>query len=58
MELNTKKTKVLVFGCGGKICKDFVFTAGGTQIEIVDSYQYLGIKKMLGPKNILGSQNF
>ena len=44
LELNTKKTKVLVFSCGGRICKDFVFSAGGSLIEIVDSYQYLGIK--------------
>ena len=44
MELNTKKTKVLVFSCGGRICKDLVFLAGGANIEIVDSYQYLGIE--------------
>ena len=44
LELNTKKTKVMVFSCGGRICKDFVFLAGGAIIETVDSYQYLGIK--------------
>ena len=44
LELNTKKTKVLIFSCGGRLRKDFVFLAGGSRIEIVDSYQYLGIK--------------
>ena len=44
LDINTKKTKVMIFNCGGKICKDFVFLAGGSQIDIVDNYQYLGIK--------------
>ena len=44
LDINTKKTKVMVFNCGGKLCNNFVFAAGGAQIEIVDNYQYLGIK--------------
>ena len=44
LEMNTKKTKVMIFNCGGKLYKNFVFVAGGSQIEVVDNYQYLGIK--------------
>ena len=44
LDINTKKTKVMIFNCGGKICKNIVFAAGGSQIEVVDNYQYLGIK--------------
>ena len=44
LDMNTKKTKVLIFNCGGKVYKDVTFSAGGSQIEIVDNYQYLGIK--------------
>ena len=29
---------------GDKKCKEFSFSAGGSKIDIVDSYQYLGIK--------------
>ena len=42
--MNTKKTKVMIFNGGGKKCKEFSFSAGGSKIDIVDSYQYLGIK--------------
>ena len=34
----------MIFNSGGKILKNFVFMAGEEQIEIVDTYQYLGIK--------------
>ena len=44
LDISTKKTKVMIFNCGGKITKDFVFSAGGSQIDIVDNYQYLGVK--------------
>ena len=44
LEINTKMTKVMIFNGGAKKCKDFLFSAGGSDIEIVDSYQYLGIK--------------
>ena len=44
LEMNTKKTKVMVFNGGGRKCKEFLFSAGDSEIEIVDSYQYLGIR--------------
>ena len=44
LDINTKKTKVMIFNNGGKMFKDFAFSAGGCPIEIVDNYQYLGIK--------------
>ena len=44
LEINTKKTKVIIFNCGGKVCKDIIFSADSSEIEIVDNYQYLGIK--------------
>ena len=44
LDINIKKTKIMIFNCGGRILKNFVFMAGESQIEIVDTYQYLGIK--------------
>ena len=34
LDINTKKTKVMIFNCGGKLNKDFVFLAGWSQIDI------------------------
>ena len=34
----------MIFNIRGKIYKNFVFMAGESQIEIVDTYQYLGMK--------------
>ena len=44
LELNTLKTKVLIFNNRGLKLNNFKFTAGGNTIEVVDRYQYLGIK--------------
>ena len=34
----------MIFNTAGRICKNWVFLAGGSQIDIVDNYQYLGLK--------------
>ena len=44
LDINTKKTKVMIFNSGGRLLKKTVFMAGGHHIETVDNYQYLGIK--------------
>ena len=44
LEMNSDKTKVLIFNKRGLKINNYQFTAGGNQIEIVDKYQYLGIK--------------
>ena len=44
LDINIKKTKVMIFNYGGKMLKEFAFSAGGCPIDIVDNYQYLGIK--------------
>ena len=44
LDINTKKTKVMIFNWGGKMLNGFAFSAGGCPVQIVDNYQYLGIK--------------
>ena len=44
LDMNKKKTKVMIFNLRGIKITDQVFTVGGQPIEIVDNYQYLGIK--------------
>ena len=44
LELNTTKTKVLIFNNRGLKLNNYQFTAGSSNIEVVDNYQYLGIK--------------
>ena len=44
LQLNTKKTKILVFNKSGKVLKGYKFALDGAQLEVVDHYQYLGIK--------------
>ena len=44
LELNTKKTKVLIFNARGLKLTNHTFSVGGCNLEIVDNYQYLGIK--------------
>ena len=44
LQMNTKKTKVIVFNSRGLKLTNNDFFVGGNPIEIVDSYQYLGIK--------------
>jgi len=34
----------MIFNSGGKKLKEFSFYAGGSEIKVVDSYQYLGIE--------------
>ena len=44
LELNTKKTKVMVFNARGIKINNNIFQANGSILEVVDNYQYLGIK--------------
>ena len=44
LEMNTKKTKVMVFNARGLKLTNNAFYVGQTPLEIVDTYQYLGIK--------------
>ena len=44
LQMNTKKTKVMIFNSRGlKLTNEKIFL-DGSPLEIVDSYQYLGIK--------------
>ena len=42
LELNTKKTKVMIFNCRGLKLMDFIFWVDGSPLNL--AYQYLGIK--------------
>ena len=42
--MNKKKTKVVVFNLRGIKITDNQFSVGGFPLEIVDDYQYLGLK--------------
>ena len=44
LQMNNKKTKVIVFNSCGLKLTDNTFFVGGNPLEIVDNYQYLGIK--------------
>ena len=44
LDLNTKKTKVMIFNPWGIKLPGFNFFVSGSPLEIVDNYQYLGIK--------------
>ena len=44
LQMNVKKTKILVFNPRGIKIKNDNFSVGGSPLEIVDEYQYLGIK--------------
>ena len=44
LQLNTKKTKILIFNKAGRVLTNHCFTLSGVQLEITDCYQYLGIK--------------
>ena len=44
LDLNTKKTKVMIFNTRGIKLTDFIFAVAGSPLDIVDTYQYLGIK--------------
>ena len=44
LELNSKKTKVMIFNARGLKLTNFSFTVAGSPLEIVDNYQYLGLK--------------
>ena len=44
LDLNTKKTKVMIFNQRGIKLTDYFFSVAGLPLEIVDNYQYLGIK--------------
>ena len=44
LELNIKKTKVIIFNISGKILTGYKFMLAGSQLEVTDSYQYLGIQ--------------
>ena len=44
LKMNTKKTKVLIFNSRGIKLTDNSFFVNGCPLEVVDNYQYLGIK--------------
>jgi hypothetical protein len=44
LQMNTKKTKVLIFNQRGLKLTNNNFFVGGCPLEVVDQYQYLGIK--------------
>ena len=44
LQLHSQKTKVLIFNKSGKLIKGHTFLLAGVQLEVTDSYQYLGIK--------------
>ena len=43
LNINTQKTKVMVFKGGGKVPSETNFALGGDTLEIVKSYSYLGV---------------
>ena len=43
LKVNTDKTKIMIFGKSNKNKGSFSFTYGGSNIEIVDSFKYLGV---------------
>ena len=44
LELNIKKTKIMIFNKSGKVLTGYNFLLADTNIEVTDCYQYLGIK--------------
>ena len=44
LQMNTKKTKVLIFNSRGLKLTNNSFFVGGNPLEVVDEHQYLGIK--------------
>ena len=44
LQMNTKKTKELIFNSRGLKLTNNSFFVGGNPLEVVDEYQYLGIK--------------
>ena len=44
LQINTSKTKVMIFNKSGKVLNNFQFSLDGNKLEITDSYQYLGVK--------------
>ena len=59
LEMNTSKTKVMIFNKRGLKIENFNFSAGGNKIEVVDKYQYLGIKlKASGSMNLVVEELF
>ena len=43
LKINPNKTTVIVFGTNKREIRNFNFTIAGNNIEIVDSYKYLGV---------------
>ena len=44
LQCNSKKTKILIFNKSGRVLKGHSFFLDGTQLEVAESYQYLGVK--------------
>ena len=44
LQLNTKKTKIIIFNKAGRVLTNHCFMLSGAKLEVTDSYQYLGIK--------------
>ena len=43
LSVNLGKTKAMIFHTSGQIRRQAIFTLAGGQVEVVDSYVYLGI---------------
>ena len=44
LQLNTKKTKILIFNKAGRVLRGYSFKLASIELELSDSYQYLGLK--------------
>ena len=44
LQLNSKKTKVIIFNKSGKVLNSHKFFLAGAPIEVAESYQYLGVR--------------
>ena len=44
LQINKSKTKILIFNKSGKVLKNYRFFLADDQLEVSDSYQYLGVR--------------
>ena len=44
LQINKSKTKILIFNKSGKVFKDLRFFLDNIQLEVAESYQYLGVR--------------
>jgi len=44
LKINKSKTKILIFNKSGRVLNNYRFLLSGDQLEVADSYQYLGVR--------------